>query len=205
MIKVPDRGYFCGGAGCGGILLILAVCVLAASGFAYRHGPHWSYMLLHPRAPGVIVHHSATDARAGGGNVNAALLDEAHSRRGWEIRDSHNTYHIGYHFVILPDGTVERGRPEWLPGAHARGNNHYLGICLVGNFSSQANADGTQQPARPTAAQLAALNSLLKELMQRHGFSPEDVYAHSEFGVTECPGDRFHIEEVRRRLAQSGG
>ncbi len=204
-MQVADRGYYCGGAGCGGILLASALCVVVAGGLAYRYGPHWLYLVLRPRAPGVIIHHSATAARAGGRQVNAAVIDEAHSRRGWEIRDSHNTYHIGYHFVILPDGTIERGRPEWMPGAHARGNNQYLGVCLVGNFSSVANPSGAQQPARPTTAQLTALNTVLKQLMDRHSFSPADVHAHSEFGATECPGDRFDIEQVRRRLTGSSG
>jgi len=193
VIKVPDRGYYCGGAGCGGILLILAVCVLAASGFAYRHGPHWPYMLLHPRAPGVIVHHSATDARAGGGNVNAALLDEAHSRRGWEIRDSHNTYHIGYHFVILPDGTVERGRPEWLPGAHARGNNHYRGICLVGNFNRTL----------PTSRQMQSLLKLVRFLQSRYGIPKVRIYGHNTTPgarATDSPGKRFPMAKLKTML-----
>ena len=40
---------------------------------------------------------------------------------------------IGYHAVILRDGTVEQGRPLETPGAHVRGHNHdSIGICLIG-------------------------------------------------------------------------
>ena len=168
-----------------------------------RHGPCWLDFLLHQHPPGVIIHHTATAATAEGRSVNAALVDQAHERRGWGLSDAHKTYHIGYHYLILPDGTVETGRPEWMPGAHCRGRNHYLGIGLVGNFSSQANPHGEQQPARPTAAQVNALHSLLLSLMKEHGFGPDDVHGHSEFGATECPGDRFPIEEIRRHLERA--
>lgn len=199
-MTVEQRQPYCGGAGCGAILIVLAAFVVASGGLAYRLGPHWPYLLLRPRAPGVIIHHSATAAEVNGRIVDAAMLDEAHDRRGWGIPDGHQTYHIGYHFVILPDGTVQIGRPEWMPGAHTSGMNRYLGVCLIGNFSSQANPNGSVQPARPTIAQLAALNSLLFRLMRRHRFGAGQVHAHSEFGATECPGDRFDIEAVRQRL-----
>ncbi len=199
---VRDPNYYCGGAGCGGILLVLAVGVVVGGGLAYRHGPHWPYMLLHRHAPGVIIHHSGTGATAGGRIIDADLLDVAHAQRGWAIADARHTYHIGYHYVILPDGTVQRGRPEWMPGAHTAGKNRYLGICLVGNFSSKDNPDGTQKPSRPTAAQLETLASLLKELMKRHGFSPDDVHGHDEFRATECPGDRCPMDRIRLRLAE---
>ena len=50
--------------------------------------------------------------------------------------------HIGYHFLILPDGTVERGRPESMWGAHTRDHNDTLGICLVGDFDRRDNPRG---------------------------------------------------------------
>lgn len=51
-------------------------------------------------------------------------------------------YHIGYHYIILPDGTLESGRPEKCKGAHAVGYNDYLGICLIGDFSPGDNING---------------------------------------------------------------
>ena len=45
---------------------------------------------------------------------------------------------IGYHFVIRKDGTIERGRPLSVVGAHAQGDNlHTIGICMAGNFEKE--------------------------------------------------------------------
>jgi N-acetylmuramoyl-L-alanine amidase len=185
------------------VLLAVAISIVVAAGFAIRHGPCWLDFLVQRHPPGVIIHHTATGATANGRPVNAALVDDAHKRRGWGLSNAHQTYHIGYHYLILPDGSVETGRPEWMTGAHCRGRNHYIGIALVGNYSSKANPEGSQQPARPTPAQLHALHSLLLDLINKHGFGPDDVHGHSEFRATECPGDRFPIAEVRRKIEEA--
>lgn len=45
---------------------------------------------------------------------------------------------IGYHFVIRKDGTIERGRPLSVVGAHAQGDNlHTIGICMARNFEKE--------------------------------------------------------------------
>ena len=87
----------------------------------------------------VIIHHSAS------GFGNAALIDHWHRERGWSG--------IGYHGVILNgwltsklynrhfDGIIESGRPfdddnlidPWETGAHTRGKNHKIGVCMIGN------------------------------------------------------------------------
>ena len=57
---------------------------------------------------------------------------DAETIRGWHMRDN-GWSDIGYHAVILRDGTVEQGRPLETPGAHVRGHNHdSIGICLIG-------------------------------------------------------------------------
>lgn len=188
-----------GHGGCGLLLLLLAIGVTRAGMLAYHHGARWPDVLVH-RPPGVVIHHSATAATAGGRRVDAAFIDRAHERRGWCVSDGGVDYHIGYHYVILPDGTVEAGRPEWLPGAHAVGANDHLGICLVGNFSSGANPEGAEQPARPTKAQMAALTELVKRLMRKYRFGADHIYGHRDFAATDCPGDRFPLEQFRREL-----
>lgn len=41
--------------------------------------------------------------------------------------------HIGYHVVILLDGSVQRGRPWIETGAHVKGHNRTsVGICMIG-------------------------------------------------------------------------
>ncbi len=189
-----------GGVGCGLLLLLSAAAVVGAGVAAYRHGPQWPRVLLH-RPPGVVIHHSATGATAGGRTVDADFIDLAHERRGWGITDGEVEYHIGYHYVILPDGTIENGRPEWLPGAHATGANEYVGICLVGNFSTTGNPAGAEQPARPTEAQMRSLTKLVQSLMRKYRFGADRVYGHRDFVATDCPGDRFPMDAFRHDLA----
>lgn len=110
-------------------------------------------------------------------------------------------YHIGYHYVVLPDGTVQAGRPEGCVGAHARRNNdRSLGICLVGNFSSAHNPSGKQGPTRPSAAQMDGLVDLCARLCRTYGIAPEDVRRHHDVGRTACPGDRFPFAAFQSRL-----
>lgn len=53
--------------------------------------------------------------------------------RGW--RD------IGYHLVILLDGSVKEGRPFEEMGAHVRGHNdNSIGICLIGSKGQHTSA-----------------------------------------------------------------
>jgi len=137
----------------------------------------------------IVIHHSATES---GG---AACFDRAHQRNGWD--------ELGYHFVIgngtdTPDGQIEVGT-RWHKqkhGAHCKTpgnyyNNHGIGICLVGNFEKTA----------PTLLQLEALDELLRFLCNACGIPPERVTTHSEVThKTLCPGRKFGIESVRRRL-----
>ena len=58
-------------------------------------------------------------------NVTAADIHLMHIGFGWEG--------IGYHKIILKNGSVENGRPLFWKGAHAYGiNDESLGICLIG-------------------------------------------------------------------------
>jgi N-acetylmuramoyl-L-alanine amidase len=186
------------------VLLAAIVLDVAWAGVGSRYGRHWYRFLFRPRPRGIVLHHSASGGYRDGKLLDAAAIDADHEKRGWSIEYRGKTYHIGYHYVILADGTVEAGRPEEVRGAHAAGYNDHLGICLIGNFSSSGNPDGRMQPARPTEQQLDALVGLLQELMDRYDFDVDDIHRHREFGQTACPGDRFPFEEVRDRLRPQG-
>ena len=68
----------------------------------------------------IIVHCSAT--REGDDSVNADVIDKWHKNKGWKG--------IGYHFVVLIDGTIEVGRKINQCGAHTRGYNcKSWGVC----------------------------------------------------------------------------
>lgn len=149
----------------------------------------------------IIIHHSATPPVVEGRPITAQAIDEMHARRGFRVSYQGQVYHIGYHYVVLPDGRVQPGRPEGCIGAHARHENaHSLGICLVGNFSSAHNPRGAQGPTTPGSAQMEALTRLCAELMRRHSIPVDNVVGHRDVGQTACPGDRFPLRELRAAL-----
>jgi N-acetyl-anhydromuramyl-L-alanine amidase AmpD len=78
----------------------------------------------------IIVHCSDSDY---------ATHDNLETIRFWH-KNERNFSDIGYHFVILKDGTISHGRELNLIGAHCKDQNHdSIGICLTGKkkFSNE--------------------------------------------------------------------
>jgi hypothetical protein len=152
---------------------------------------------------GIVVHHSAVPLDYVGGRITADSLDKLHALRGYGVFYWGRTYHIGYHYVILPDGTVQRGRPESCRGAHARGYNSYLGICLIGDFS-QNNQAGNNGPETPTVEQMRALAELIHQLQKRYHLSSDNIVRHRDLDPqTECPGDRFPFDALQKEIQKA--
>jgi len=134
---------------------------------------------------GILIHHSATES----GNV--AEFDADHRKnRGWLM--------VGYDFVICngdggPDGlvqTTDRWRKQ-IQGAHAgpglrEYNEHWVGICLVGDFNQ----------SRPTPRQIASLRRLVRYLQERCGIPEGNVRGHRDVREAECPGRLFPAGEL---------
>lgn len=96
----------------------------------------------------LVVHCSATRERQ---VITAADIDRMHKQRGFA--------RIGYHRFIRLDGTVERGRPDDVAGAHVQNHNLYsIGICYAGGLDASGKPKDTR-----TQAQKAALLNLAKE------------------------------------------
>ena len=118
----------------------------------------------------IIVHCSATRE---GQHVTVQQIRQWHLQR--------NFVDIGYHYVVYLDGIVHKGRPLEKAGAHCKGyNTHSIGICYVGGLDRQGKPKDTR-----TAAQKAALLSLIRELRQR--FPRATVHGHREFANKACP------------------
>lgn len=184
--------------GCAGALLAAAVLNLLLAGLCGRLDLSWRRLVRrHP--VGVILHHTATPDIVAGQRVDAAFIGREHAQRGFSVIAEGRVYHIGYHYLILRDGTVQAGRPESVPGSHTLGHNNQIGICLVGNFSSSANPHGEHGSTRPSPEQLAALDKLLKRLIRKYRFRPRDLHRHRDYAPTACPGDRFPFADVKRR------
>ena len=94
---------------------------------------------------------------------------------------------IGYHFVIYLDGTIKKGRPIEESGAHCLGQNkNSIGICYIGGIDKNGQPKDTR-----TAAQVRAMDNLLKDLLKELRFIQPDltisVHGHREFANKACP------------------
>ena len=61
----------------------------------------------------IIIHHSASP-----------LITTVDDIRDWHVHNN-GWSDIGYHYIILGDGSIEDGRPITKIGAHCKGKNRY--------------------------------------------------------------------------------
>ena len=118
----------------------------------------------------IILHCSATPE---GKHFTVADIDRWHRERGWKG--------IGYHYVIYLDGSIHKGRPEEIIGAHCSGQNAYsIGICYIGGLDAFGKAKDTRTPV-----QRKALRELVSDLKTR--YPAATVHGHNEFAKKDCP------------------
>lgn len=99
----------------------------------------------------------------------------------WHIKRGFST--IGYHYVVLLDGTVQKGRDEMFSGAHCLDRNYRsIGVCYVGGCKN--NKDLTPKDTR-TPAQKSALISLLRDLKAR--YPKAKIMGHKD-----CPSPKVY-------------
>lgn len=121
----------------------------------------------------IIIHCSATPE---GKHFTAADIRRWHKAQGWSD--------IGYHYVILLDGTVQEGRPIEQPGAHCKGmNDRSIGICYIGGLAS----DGKTPKDTRTTAQKASMHALVEKLANRYGLTASQIHGHNEYAAKACP------------------
>lgn len=118
----------------------------------------------------IIVHCTATRE---GASVSLDTVRRWHLERGWSD--------IGYHYLILLDGTIEVGRPEERQGAHVRGHNRdSIGVSYVGGVDRNLDAKDTR-----TQDQKDSLHNLLSNLMA--SYKDATLHGHNEFSNKACP------------------
>ena len=101
-------------------------------------------------------------------DIGADEINQWHLERGWSG--------IGYHWVVRRDGTIEAGRHESVPGAHAYGHNREsIGVCLVGG-STGCNF---------TSAQWVSLDTFVNDLIRR--YPGAEVIGHNNVSEKPCP------------------
>jgi len=154
---------------------------------------------------GIVIHHTALIPGQNTVPRKERDIDEYHRERGFEILCFGHVYHVAYHYLIMPNGKVKAGRPERCEGAHAAGYNSYLGISVVGDFSSEDNPTGTKGPTRPSPKQIASLLQLCQRLKDRYHIPLQHIVRHSDISSTQCPGDRFPFRSVLDQLVSRPG
>ena len=157
------------------------------------------------KATGIVIHHTAVIPGESTAPRSERDIDKYHQARGFEILCFGRVYHVAYHYLIMPNGRVQAGRPERCEGAHAKGYNSYLGISVVGDFSSDDNPTGKKGPMRPTAKQIASLVQLCRRLKDRYNIPLQHIVRHSDISSTKCPGDRFPFRSILDQLQRRPG
>lgn len=119
----------------------------------------------------IIVHCTATPE---GRDVSVDDIRIWHAQRGFTD--------IGYHYVILLDGTIADGRPIELSGAHTVGHNHdSIGVAYVGGMSK----DMKRAKDTRNESQKNSLATLLKSLVIQ--FPNVQIFGHRDFAHKDCP------------------
>lgn len=133
----------------------------------------------------IIVHCTATPE---GRDVSVETIRGWHKAQGWKD--------IGYHWVVLLDGTVKPGRPESEIGSHVAGHNTgTLGVVYVGGVA----ADGKTAKDTRTPAQRAALLVHVKALIARYP-AVVKVTGHNQYANKACPSFDVRKGELGRLI-----
>ena len=120
----------------------------------------------------IIVHCTATPE---GRDVSVEAIRQWHLANGWKD--------IGYHYVVMLDGTVKPGRREAQIGSHVAGHNTgTLGVVYVGGVAK----DGKTAKDTRTPEQRAALLELVKALIAKYP-TVKKVTGHNQYAAKACP------------------
>lgn len=99
--------------------------------------------------------------------------------RGWHLQRGFSD--IGYHVIVHLDGSIERGRPLHIAGAHTNGHNaNSIGVCYIGGVDEFNNPKDTRTPAQRET--LRAIAQLARSLMPGIKIS-----GHREYARKACP------------------
>ena len=122
---------------------------------------------------GIVLHNSGVSVLQ-----SIEVIHNYHKNKGWAG--------IGYHYYVRKDGSVYRGRPENMAGAHCPSvNSTSIGICAEGNFNEETMSDIQKQ----------AIIELVKDIKSRYNI--KWIKGHREILATSCPGANFPLEEIK--------
>lgn len=118
---------------------------------------------------------------------DAKTIDEWHKKR-WGSG-------IGYHYVILEDGTIQKGRwVDYAPAAVKGHNKGSIAICRIGGMGKDGVAvhDATHE-------QYYALQKLTRLLISddMYSLSPSDIKGHREYAGVKKSCPLMNMDRIR--------
>lgn len=116
----------------------------------------------------IIIHCSATKE---GVDYSVDKIDAAHKARKFSTYtdEKGKTRYIGYHYIILLDGTIVKCRSESKIGCHTSGHNtRSIGVCYIGGLDAK-DTDGKMIKDTRTPQQKVSLISVIKDIKKRYG------------------------------------
>jgi len=117
--------------------------------------------------------------------------DDAHTIDNWHFERWGSG--IGYHYVVLEDGTIQKGRWVDYPGAHVKGHNsHSIGIVRIGGMDK----DG-KEVHDATEAQYEAIGKLTKLLADMYELESSDILGHNEYKNVNKSCPLMDMDRVR--------
>ena len=98
---------------------------------------------------------------------------------------------VGYQYFIRKDGERQKGREEWVRGAHCWGyNGQSIGVCMEGNFDVEV----------PTYEQILEFLNLSTYIMKKYPIiTPDKIRGHRECRSRKtCPGTNISCDRIRQ-------
>ena len=121
----------------------------------------------------IVLHHAVA-------YVSAETIHQWHLNQGWSG--------IGYHFYVRKDGSIYRGRPLDMIGAHVKtSNSNAVGICAEGDYETK---DKTMPEAQKKS--IAELIDYLKKM-----YPSAQIVGHGELMATACPGKYYPLKDMK--------
>lgn len=121
---------------------------------------------------GIVLHNSGVTVLQ-----SVETIHNYHKNKGWAG--------IGYQYYVRKDGSVYRGRPENMAGAHCPGvNSTSIGICAEGNFNEEIMSEVQKQ----------SIIDLIKDIKSRYNI--KWIKGHRDILATSCPGTNFPLSKI---------
>jgi len=122
--------------------------------------------------------------------------DDVHDIDRWHLQRWGSRSGVGYHYVILEDGTIQKGRWVDAIGSHVKGHNaHSIGICRIGGMDKDKNPlyDATLEQVKS----IVALSALLKKMYR---LEKKDILGHNEFPNVKKSCPLMDMDRIRDLL-----